>query len=230
MRNLRTLAGMAALMASGSHSICFADDGSAGASTGGSASPMRQVTIAGESFEIAAPYAAGHQLNEAEASVLNQTYLENIRNNAAGRIKAAKEKNGADFSLDAPIGGEGEDAGKTLRQVIAEYASTYEFGVRVARNSEPADPVEREARVIAREAINAKLKASNVKRKDIADEAYEQALVKLAASENVMAEARRRVEARNSIGLDELGLSPTQAAATPSESDEDETDEVEGDE
>lgn len=173
---------------------------------------LRQVTISGETFEIAAPYSAGHQLNEAEASVLNQTYLENIRNNAASKIKAAKEaaeKSNTTFSLDAPIGGEGEDASKTLRQVIADYAKSYEFGVRVARNSEPADPVEREARSIAREAISAKLKASNVKRKDIPDEAYEQALVKLAASDKVMAEAKRRVKARDSIGLDELGLGTT---------------------
>lgn len=226
MRHL-TLA--ASLMASSSRMFLAADDGSAGAAVA-----RRQVTISGETFEIAAPYVAGHVLNEAEASVLNQTYLENIRNNAAGRIKAAKEaaeKAGTSFSLDAPIGGEGEDAGKSLRQLISEYATTYEFGVRVARNSEPADPVEREARVIAREAISAKLRQSNVKRKDIADEAFEQALAKLAASDNVLAEARRRVDARNSIGLDELGLSPVQAAAvdTSEAGDEDEDDDaVEG--
>jgi hypothetical protein len=172
----------------------------------------RQVTISGETFEVRAPYSVGHVMNEAEASVLNQTFLENIRNNAAGKIKAAKEaaeKAGTPFSLDAPIGGEGEDSTKTLRQVIEAYSETYEFGVRTARNSEPADPVEREARSIAREAISAKLKASNVKRKDIPDEAFEEALSKLAASDKVQAEARRRVDARQSLGLDELGLGST---------------------
>jgi hypothetical protein len=182
----------------------------------------RQVTIAGETFEIKAPYEEGHTLNAAEASVLNQTYLENIRNNAAGKIKAAKEKAeeaGAVFSLDVPVGGEGEDAGKTLRQLINEYAESYEFGIRVARNSEPADPVEREARAIAREAINAKLRASGVKRKDISDEAFEEALKKHSQNPAIVKEAQRRVKAKESLGLDELDLGADSAPAeeTPAE-------------
>lgn len=182
-----------------------------------SEAPMKNVTISGETFQIAAPYEAGHQLNEAEASVLNQTFLENIRNNAAGRIKAAKEvaeKAGAQFSLDTPIGGEGEDSGKTLRQIITEYASNYEFGVRTGRTAEPVDPVEREARVIAREAIGAKLRANGVKRKDVSEEAYEDALAKYSKMPVIIKEAQRRVKVRAEIGLDELDLGQTPAQET----------------
>lgn len=178
----------------------------------------RQTTIAGQTFEIPTPYTEGHPLTAAEASVLNQTFLENIRNNAAGKIKAAKEaftKAGgadADFSIDTPLGGEGPDATKTLRQVIADYAGSYVFGVRVSRTSEPADPVQREARSIAREAINAKLKAGNVKRKDVDDAAYEAALATHSQSEAVQTEAKRRVAAMQEIGLEELGLGAKAAA------------------
>lgn len=183
---------------------------------GDESTSMRSVTIGGATFELPAPYSEGHVLNAAEASVLNQTFLENVRNNAASKIKAAKEvadKAGTEFSLDTPIGGDGEDAAKTLRQTIADYAANYKFGVRVSRTSEPADPVQREARSIAREAINAKLKATGVKRKDVDDDTYEAALVRHAASEAIQAEAKRRVEAMGSIGLDELGLGEAAAAA-----------------
>jgi hypothetical protein len=183
----------------------------------------RNVTISGETFEITAPYAAGHTLNEAEASVLNQTFLENIRNNAAGKIKAAKakaESDGAAFSLDAPVGGEGEDAGKTLRQLIQEYAETYEFGVRVARTSEPVDPVERECRSIARDAINAKLKAQGIKRKDVPDEAYEQAVSQYAGLDKVLKEAKRRVKEREAIGSEELDLGALGITVDPADSEE----------
>ena len=197
----------------------FASDAATGSGTPADdgSIPRRSLTIAGETFEIAAPYSEGHTLNAAEASVLNQTYAENIRNNAAGRIKAAKEQaeaNGTTFSLDTPVGGEGENATKTLRQLITEYAESYEFGVRVARASEPVDPVEREARAIAREAINTLLKDQGVKRKDVDEAAYDEAVSTHAKDPDIVKEAKRRVEARSKIGLGTLNLkakAPAQA-------------------
>lgn len=192
-------------------------------------SPRRSITIQGETFEIAAPYAAGHTLNEAESSVLNQTFLENIRNNVAGKIKAAKDAwadahGGSEegFSLDTVmVAGEG-DTQISLRQSLTNYAESYEFGIRVARTSEPVDPVEREARVIAREVINEKLRKAGTKRKDVSDEAYEEALKLYAKQPSIVKEATRRVKARTDIGADELdiasltggGQSPTEGQAT----------------
>lgn len=167
---------------------------------------MPQVTISGTQFDIPAPYSEGHTLNAAEASVLNQTFLENIRNNAAGRIKAAKEKMGESFSVDTPVGGEGEDASKTLRQLISDYANTYQFGVRTTRTAEPVDPVEREARVIAREVLAKALKEKGVKKADLPENTYEDALASYAANDKIVKEAKRRVKERESIGLDEIDL------------------------
>jgi hypothetical protein len=200
----------------------FASEGATTSAPSDNDTPARRsITIQGETFEIAAPYASGHQLNEAEASVLNQTFLENIRNNVAGKIKAAKDAyadahNGSEegFSLDTfMVAGEG-DTQVSLRKSLTDYADAYEFGIRVARNSEPADPVEREARVIAREAINAKLKKTNTKRKDVSEEAYEQALQKYSKLPAIVKEAQRRVKARSDIGLDELDLGAAEMAAS----------------
>ena len=47
----------------------------------------KNIMIAGVTFAILAPYAAGHTLTEAEARVLNQTRSENIRNNQAETVK-----------------------------------------------------------------------------------------------------------------------------------------------
>lgn len=169
----------------------------------------KTVTIAGFQFELKQPYDEGHVLTTSEAGVLNQTYLENIRNNVANRIKTAKEAAeaaGTEFSLDTPIGGDSEDAAKTLRQVVSDYADSYEFGVRSTRTAEPVDPVQREARVIARDTLNSKLKAAGTKRKDISDEAYEGAIAALAARDDVQKEAQRRVNNRSKIGSDEIDL------------------------
>lgn len=174
----------------------------------------RNITIAGVDFQVKAPYKAGHPLNEAEASQLNQVFAENVRNNVAGKIKAAKEAflktDGATedaFSIDTyMVAGEEEGSSVTLRSSLQDYADNYEFGIRVARNSEPVDPVEREARVIAREMLNTQLKAAGSKKKDVSDEAYEGALKTLAARPAVVKEAKRRVDLRSKLGEDELDL------------------------
>ena len=45
------------------------------------------VTIAGNVFAVPLRYAAGHVITEGEASALNQTLCENVRNNLAPKIK-----------------------------------------------------------------------------------------------------------------------------------------------
>lgn len=181
---------------------------------------MPQVTISGEQFEIDAPYKEGHSINAAEASTLNQTFLENIRNNVAAKIKAAKtqaEKDGATFSLDTPIGGEGESATKTLRQIVQEYADSYEFGIRTASTREPVDPVAREAHRLAKEMISKAVQAKGGKLKDIPNEKLAEMIATVAGRDEVQKEAKRRVKAVTDIGLDELGLGageqPAEASA-----------------
>jgi len=53
--------------------------------------PRKEITIKDELFTVPVPYTAGHVLSENEANALNQTYHENLRNNFAGVVTAAKK-------------------------------------------------------------------------------------------------------------------------------------------
>lgn len=213
---------MMLMAATSSMALLAADDAAA---SGAVSAPGRQtIKIQGFDFEVPAPYTEGHVLTANEASSLNQTYGENIRNNSASRIKAAQEAAQktdppGEFDIDAIGGIKGTaataDNSKTLRQVIDEYAATYVFGVRSARVSEPVDPVEREAHRIATDTINESLKAKNVKRKDLAEGQFEAAVKAYAGSAEVVKEAKRRVTARAAIGKDTLDLSALGLNAEP---------------
>lgn len=109
---------------------------------------MAVLTIQGHKFEIPTPnYVVGYQLaTEGEAHTLNQTFVENVRNNAAARVKKAL---GDRESLP-------DEELTKLTQEIVEYASKYQFGVRTAGSGGTRkDPVEREALRLAKEAIAA---------------------------------------------------------------------------
>lgn len=146
--------------------------------------------IAGESFEISAPYAAGHALTEAEAKTLNQVRSENIGNNLREKIKELIEA------------GKLDDA----RALVAEKDATYEFTLASASgtSSRALDPVEREARALAKEIVKAKL-AEQGKKWNVAPEGYdkdtwaaklEENVEKFAATEQVLAEAKKAVNAK----------------------------------
>lgn len=113
------------------------------------------ITIQGFEFEVPAPYVAGHVLSAGEASALNQVLAENLRNNFASKVKAAKEeaeKAGTEPDIHA------------LQDALTAYASEYEFGVRSAGSPRATvDPVTREALNLAREAIRAAAKAKGLK-------------------------------------------------------------------
>jgi hypothetical protein len=108
---------------------------------------LEDVTIAGEVFKIDTPYAEGHTCTAGEASALNQTRQENLRNNFAKKVKDAKEA--GTFDLAA------------FQTQLDEYAAQYEFGVRQGGGGVrgPADPVKREALNIAVAWLVERLKA-----------------------------------------------------------------------
>ena len=96
------------------------------------------VTIGGEQFTVALPYVAGHVINEGEASALNQTLIENARNNLSGRVKNA---NLTQADVDA-------------------YLASYQFGVK---GGFTANPIESMALAIARKKVNKRgLSASEI--------------------------------------------------------------------
>lgn len=148
---------------------------------------MKTVTIAGHSFDISVPYAAGHVLTEAEAKHLNQTRHENVRNNTAKKVKELMEAGKADEA----------------KAVVAAYDAEYEF--TIANVGAPKlDPVEREARAIAKDLIKAHLAKTNRSISKVPEgetkeswaEKIEANVVKYASSEGVLREADKRVKAK----------------------------------
>lgn len=158
------------------------------------------VTISGVVFEVPERYAAGHTLTEGEASALNQTHRENVRNNLAKYVK--------EF--------EGDEA--DLRAEVASKFEGYVFGVRAAGTPRVVDPVQRIAIDLARTRIKNHLAKNGRKVKDVEKESYEAEVARIAALETTLAEARKlhkaqqkALEADTEIG--ELTLAPAESAA-----------------
>lgn len=106
-----------------------------------------QITIQGESFRVPIRYHAGHTLNEGEASALNQTLHENLRNNFAKRVSDGKE-------AGVPK--------ETLQQQLDDYAADYQFGVRTGGGGFRGDPVMTLAMNAARELVRQAIKLKNL--------------------------------------------------------------------
>lgn len=160
---------------------------------------MKSKVIAGESFQLSQPYAAGHTLTEAEAKTLNQVRSENIGNNLREKIKEL---------IDA---GKLDDA----KALVAEKDSTYEFTLAsVGTGSRQLDPVEKEARALAKEIVKAKLAEKGLKfnvppdgeTKESWAEKMEANVEKFASNESVLAEAKKAVAAKQKrlAGLSQL--------------------------
>jgi hypothetical protein len=108
--------------------------------------------IAGETFEIATPFVEGHVLTAGEAHHLNQTRVENIRNNSAKTIKAALETGDPAKLAEA-------------RAAVQAYDAEYVFTIGGSRGeaAPKLDPIEREARKIAKTIVTAELAKRNLK-------------------------------------------------------------------
>lgn len=111
-------------------------------------SATHPVTIAGLSFDVPLRYEPGHVLTEGEASALNQTLCENVRNNIAPRIKKAEEALAEGQTI----------VHSEWQATVADYATKYEFGVRAI--STPADPLEAEVNRMVRAIIKTALKSA----------------------------------------------------------------------
>jgi hypothetical protein len=163
--------------------------------------PRGDITIQGLTFPCPQPYVEGHVLTSNEASALNQTFAENVRNNCAGRVKANQK-----------LQAEGAEGTKTDEELLAEfeaYANSYEFGQRrvsAGVREDRMDPVEREARKIARDRVVVKLREKGFTLKSVSQERMEELVSTLSAKEDIRKEAERRVKQLTKISLDELDL------------------------
>lgn len=150
---------------------------------------MEQITIAGHSFNVPVRYEEGHELTAGEASALNQTYHENLRNNFAKKVKDA----GA--SADVPA----------LQAELDAYAAAYAFGVRTGGGGAPRDPVMAEAMSIAKGIIRAALKKKGKKVSEVDPKAINDAAKKLIDRDHSITEtAKARVAEAQAAASEDL--------------------------
>lgn len=157
----------------------------------------RSITIAGASFVIPQPFDEGHICTAGEARALNQLLAENVRNNLAAKVK----EGGVD------------------QAAVTEYATTYEFSTASVPKPK-LDPIEREARRIAKEKIRASL-PEGAKLDDFDEESVEAEIERIAALPEVVKVAKEIVKARSKssdLELGELNLN----RASPASDDENE--------
>lgn len=176
---------------------------------GSNPATAQSITIQGLEFEAPQPFAEGHVLTAGQASALNQTFAENLRNNFAPNVKKAmaeyRKTNGLAEDAEVAVTSLDHDA---LQAEFDKYADEYEFGVRRAGGLRtPTDPVAREAHRIAQERVKAALNKNNVKLSSVSKEKMGELITKLIAKDPAInEEAKRRVSAIADIALESIEL------------------------
>lgn len=152
----------------------------------------KTIVIQGKSFTVTQPYDEGHTLTAAEARALNQVRAENLRNNFANTVKAVND------------GKEGNIGEENLEAEFAKYDSEYSFAMPGAGAKPKLDPIEREARKIAKEVLAAQYAKEGRKMTDVpagrTKEEHQQLIdsniEKIAGHDKVLAQAKKNVAAR----------------------------------
>lgn len=155
---------------------------------------QKEITVNGVLVKVPQPYDAGYQINEAEAKALNQTYAENIANNCR---KAVKELAAEDGTYD-------EASSKAAAKLVAEYADKYEFTLAsVGGSRAKLDPLTKECRSIARDAIVAEIKKAGKTVKAWEESQEEGALkakiIEVAENEQIVKLAKKRLAERDNL-------------------------------
>lgn len=175
----------------------------------------RRVTV-----QVPQPYSPGtRELTEGEASALNQIVAENLSNNLRARIVEGRQVGEGDNATFEPFTDE------EAQVVVDEYLAEYELGVRRTGSGEPrvTDPVEREARKIAREKAKALIKEQGGKPADYDLAPITEAIFE-ANRDVLMKEGKKIVDAANKVsgGLNLAGINLTPKAANNGDEGEDE--------
>jgi len=150
----------------------------------------REIVVQGVTITTAQPYAEGHTITAGEAKALNQVRAENIRNNLASMVKAAKSEDGS--ITDAAL--------SELTTKVAEYDAAYEFTLSSAGGTRRAvDPLEKECISIAKAAISAEIKKQGKKIKNIPAETIAALIEQHKDNEKVIALAKKRLKERDAL-------------------------------
>lgn len=152
-----------------------------------------QITIARHVFNVPIRYEEGHELTANEASALNQTYHENLRNNFAKKVEEVA--NGGELS--------GEQKAELQEQLDA-YAEEYQFGVRVGGYTR--DPVQAEAMDIMRDKVREGLRKIKKLKDASAASITELAKIHLERHPEIMDLARQRVKEKQEAAAIDLDL------------------------
>jgi hypothetical protein len=149
--------------------------------------PRNPRTIAGLALSVIAPFAEGQTLTPALAAILNQTIAENISNNTRKSIEAGQ---GGDTNVPHTV--------ETAQALVDAYMAEYEPGVRRSGSGEPrvVNPVEREARNLAKNKAKEFVASKGLKAKDVDMAAITTAIYDK-YSEQFLAAAKKIVDARN---------------------------------
>jgi hypothetical protein len=167
---------------------------------------MQNLTISGKTFQVAPRYAEGHVLTANEASTLNQTFFENIRNNFAQKAKDG----GTQAELDA-------------------YVEGYNFGVRTGGGGGSRDPIQVEAMNLARDAVKKAIVASGKKIADFTAKAISEAAAKLIEKKpEYMEKAKARVAEMQAIAGNEVDSDILGDLTAAAEAETDTADTAEG--
>lgn len=180
---------------------------SADAPTNGAGEPndpdFQNITIQGIRVKVPKLFREGDTLTAATAAELNRIAGENVRNNSAKKIKQAKKQHGENLP---------QNVLDDLTKDIVAYAESYEF--RGKRQARTIDPVEREAKKIAKERILAKLREKDYKVNQMPDGWMDaQITTVLGKYPEIMAEAEKRVRAGQEFGEIVLDLPEPGAGA-----------------
>jgi hypothetical protein len=150
------------------------------------------LTISGKPFTVEPRYSEGHTLTANEASALNQTFFENLRNNFANKAKDG----GTQEEFDA-------------------YSANYQFGVRTGGGGGSRDPIEVEAMSLARDAVRKGILAAGKKVGDYSAKAISEAASKLLDKNPVYREkAAERVAQMQEVAGESIDPSILEALAS----------------
>jgi hypothetical protein len=128
-----------------------------------SEAPRENVTVQGLIFSAAKPYEEGHALTAIEAGVMNNTRIDNIRNNFAHKVRKSCEDAKVEKSHELS-----DEIKKLLQVSFTDFEEGYEFGTR--QGGREADPVRREAMEMATKAVKDQLRKMGHKLSDVGAE------------------------------------------------------------
>jgi hypothetical protein len=157
---------------------------------------QRTITIQGILVTIEDLYQTGHVCSDVEANALNQTRAEGIRNNLAKEVKAVLEIAGKDAEGNQRE--LSETAIANLQEKINSYSRSYVF----SSGGRTSDPIQKEAKSIAKQILEGKLADQGVSLKDYPKDKFAANLEKIMAMDAVQKRATKTVADSRKLGAE----------------------------